>query len=91
MKKLIEYFFSRPLSGCVQGLIIGIFLPFALASKIEEKAGRGWSLALYPVCMVLVVLTIPLAVVYSIVMTIAKGPYWQYPPDKRVSYAPRDR
>jgi hypothetical protein len=37
--------------------------------------------------MVLVVLTIPLAVVYSIVMTIAKGPYWQYPPDKRVSCA----
>jgi hypothetical protein len=88
MKTLIEYLFSRPLSGCLQGLIIGIFLPFALASKVEEKAGRGWSLILYPVCMVLVVVTVPLAVIYSLVMTIAKGPYWHYPLDKRVYSAP---
>ena len=81
MKTLLDYTLVRFVGGAFQGLVVGIYLPLASASMFAEKAGRGWAL---------VVLTIPLAIVYSIAMTLAKGPYLQYPPDKRVTFVHRD-
>ena len=40
-----------------------------------------WVACAVPFRMLFLVLTVSLAVANSTVMTVAKGPYWQHPPD----------
>jgi hypothetical protein len=83
MSRLGDYLVGRPLSAIVQGTILGVMLPLSAASRLGLRAGRVWALVLTPVWIGLMGITIPGALVCCFVMVMAKGPYWQYPSDKR--------
>lgn len=88
MRVLCEYIFNRPISGLIQSTILGLLLPFTLASLLKQRAGRPVAIVLAPVWLVLILVTIPAGILFCIVMVMAKGPLWQYPPEKRVGEAP---
>ena len=75
----------RPVAALFNGIAIGVLLPAAAAHWVGEKAGRLCALVLIPIWLVLALLAMPVAIVYCFVMVFAKGPLWQYPPDKRHS------
>ena len=83
MSRLGDYLVVRPLSAVVQGTILGVMLPLSCASLVGLKAGRVWALALAPVWIGSMVITVPGSLAYCLAMVMAKGPRWQYPPDKR--------
>lgn len=80
---VLDLLLFRPLEGCLQGVLLGIFLSLSPSTRLAERAGRGWAIALTPVWLGLMLLTIPLGIIYSLPMTMLKGPYWQYPPEFR--------
>lgn len=83
--KALDRLLYRPLEGCLQGVLIGIFLSLAPATRLADRTGREWAIALTPVWLGLMVLTIPLGIICSLPMTVLKGPCWQYPSEVRGS------
>ena len=83
MKVVRDYLLIRPLGAIINGVAIGAYLPLSMAGVVGEKVGRAWAIVLIPLWLGLAVLAIPLAILFCLVMVMAKGPLWQYPPDQR--------
>lgn len=62
---------------------MGVLCPLTLASLIGNRLGYGWAIVLAPLWAIAMLLTVPLSIVYCLVMVMAKGPLWQYPPAQR--------
>ena len=94
MKAIVDYLLIRPLGACINGIIIGLYLPLTLAGMLGEKAGRVWAILLAPAWLVMIVVAIPFSILYCFVMVMAKGPLWQYPPEQRgepIDWSTQDR
>lgn len=78
-----EYLLHRPVSALIQGLIMGLLWPLTIASLLGNRFGYGWAIALAPLWAILMLFTVPLSIAYCLVMVMAKGPLWKYPPHQR--------
>ena len=85
MNVVRDYLLTRPFAALFNGVAIGVLLPAAAAQWVGDKIGRIWIVFLFPAWLFLALFAIPGAIVYCFVMVFARGPLWQYPPDKRHS------
>lgn len=63
---LSDYLLQRPISGCLQGLIMGAMMPLTVASLLSQKLGLWSAILLAPLWVLLLLITIPACLAYCL-------------------------